>query len=329
MSPVEAEGMQRPVALYRDTARVIWQVAGERAIDALNGLLTNDLISPAPGRVIPCLALTPKGRPLADVQVWKRAPDAGPLLLDLPESGAGQLREHFGRYLPPRFARIEPMSEAALCHLFGPLAATVLSRLIGDGSPAPGPGMLHETRLDSRELLVAGRDVREGGGWALLAPALSPSFETAVADAVAAVGGTVIGERDWETFRIEHGIPMYGRDFDLRNLPQETGLTDATVSFDKGCYTGQEVVARIHYRGHVNRRLVGLVCGADESIPIGTELYVEDRAVGSVTSSAVSPRFGPIALGMIRSEIEAGARLATSAGGDPAIELTELPFTST
>ena len=321
--------MQRPVALYRDTARVIWQVAGERAIDALNGLLTNDLISPAPGRVIPCLALTPKGRPLADVQVWKRAPDAGPLLLDLPESGAGQLREHFDRYLPPRFARIEPLSEAVLFHLVGTGADLVLSRLIGDGSPAPGSGMLHQSRLEAQELLVAGRAGREGGGWDLLAPACTLSVETALAETVAAVGGSVIDTRDWETFRIEHGIPLYGKDFDLRNLPQETGLTEATVSFDKGCYTGQEVVARIHYRGHVNRRLVGLATTAAESIPVGIELYVDDRSVGSVTSSAVSPRFGPIALGMIRGEVEAGARMATSAGGSPSIELAELPFTRT
>jgi folate-binding protein YgfZ len=321
--------MQGSVALYRDADRVIWQATGDRAIEALNGLLTNDLRTPGSCRVIPCLALTPKGRPLADVRVWKRGPDAGPVLLDLPESGAVQLLEHFGRYLPPRFARIEPLSESALFHLVGPGAPSVISRLIGDGSPPPGPGGLHETRLESQELVVAGRAEREGGGWNLLAPVCTRSLEAAIAAAVAAVGGSVIGERDWETFRIEHGIPLYGQDFDLRNLPQETGLTGETVSFDKGCYTGQEVVARIHYRGHVNRRLAGLSRADAEPIPIGIELYAGDRAVGSVTSSAVSPRFGPIALGMIRSEIEAGARLATSAGGDPAIELAELPFTST
>jgi len=321
--------MQGSVALYRDADRVIWQVAGDRAVDALNGLLTNDLRKPGSGRVIPCLALTPKGRPLADVRVWKRAPDAGPLLMDLPESGAGQLLAHFGRYLPPRFARIEPLSQAVLFHLVGPGAPSVISRLIGGGSPAPGPGILHETRIQSEELVIAGRAEREGGGWNLLAPVCTQSVEAAVVASVAAVGGSVIGERDWEAFRIEHGIPLYGKDFDMRNLPQETGLTGATVSFDKGCYTGQEVVARIHYRGHVNRRLVGLARAASEPIPVGIELYVGDRAVGSVTSAVVSPRFGPIALGMIRSEVEAGASLATSAGGDPAIELVELPFTST
>lgn len=319
--------MQRSVALYRDDARVIWQVAGDRAIDALNGLLTNDLRKPGPGHVIPCLALTPKGRPLADVRVWKRTPDAGPLLLDLPESGAGPLLEHFGRYLPPRFARIEPISGAALFHLVGDDAPSVISRLVGTGSPAPGPGMLVDRRLAGQELLIAGRAAGEGGGWHLLAPAGSRSVEAAVAAAVTAVGGSVIGARDWDAFRIEHGIPQYGQDFDLRNLPQETGLTGATVSFDKGCYTGQEVVARIHYRGHVNRRLVGLARTGSEAIPVGTSLYVDDRDVGTATSSAVSARFGPIALGMIRMEIGAGDRLATSAGADPSIELVELPFT--
>lgn len=329
--------MEGSAALYRDADRVIWQAAGDRAVDALNGLLTNDLRRPGPGRVIPCLALTPKGRPLADLRVWKRGADAGPLLLDLPEPAAEPLRDHFGRYLPPRFARIEPMAGAVLFRLLGPDAASVISERILDGAPAPTPGTLHEARLESRQLLIAGRTESEGGGWDLLVPACTRSVEEALIAAVTAVGGCVIGEREWETFRIERGIPRWGQDFDLRNLPQETGLTDATVSFDKGCYTGQEVVARIHYRGHVNRRLAGLArtdAGIDaspgyaEPIPVDGELYLADRVVGSVTSSVVSPRFGPIALAMVRSEVEAGARLATSPGGKATIELRELPFTS-
>jgi len=326
MNAMRRGNIDGSAALYRDADRAVWEAAGDRAVDALNGLLTNDLRRPAPGHVIPCLALTPRGRPLADLGVWKRSADAGAVLLDLPEVGAGPLREHFDRYLPPRFARIEPLSGAALFRLVGPAAASVTARLIGDAVSPPAPGAMVETRLADGDLLVAGRRVSAGGGWDLLVPACSGRVETALIAAVADVGGTVIGEPEWETFRIEHGIPRYGQDFDISNLPQETGLTDATISFDKGCYTGQEVVARIHYRGHVNRRLAGLA-GSEAAIPVGTELYFADRPVGSATSSVVSPRFGPIALAMIRSEVNAGALLSTSAGGRRSIELRDLPFT--
>ncbi len=124
-------------------------------------------------------------------------------------------------------------------------------------------------------------------------------------------------------------IPRYGVDYDLENLPQETGLTGRMVNFEKGCYTGQEVVARIHYRGHVNRRLVGLSRPDEAPIATGTELFDGDRRVGGVTSATTSPQFGSIALGMVRREVEPGARLSTSAGGERTVEVHTLPFTHT
>ncbi|MEJ2482683.1 MAG: hypothetical protein P8049_06105 [Gemmatimonadota bacterium] len=244
--------------LYRDAVREVWKVEGEKAIDGLNGLLTNDLSGPEPGSVIPCLALTPRGRPLVDLRVWKRIPQAGPLLLDLSTAGSEPLREHLGRYLPPRFARIVPLEEAGILRILGPRASSVLTEVLGGGFDPPPTDRFSELEIDSEHVLVAGRPETEGGGWEILALHGADRVQSALDAAVQASGGDSISDESWETIRIERGIPRYGVDYGLENHPQETGLTGRTVSFEKGCYTGQEVVARIHYRGRVNRRLVGL-----------------------------------------------------------------------
>ncbi len=317
------------MSLFRDPARRCWQITGDRAIDALNGLLTNDLRTPESGSVIPCLALTPKGRPLADLQVWKRSPASGPLLLDIAAAGEEALREHLGRYLPPRFAKVESLEDAALLRVLGPAAPAVLAAVLGSESPLPSAERVAEFPFESGIVFVAGRVESEGGGWDVLALHDADRLESALTAAAEAEGGRSISPETWEVMRIELGIPRYGVDFGMENLPQETGLTERMVSFEKGCYTGQEVVARIHYRGHVNRRLVGLARDGETPIAIGTELFEDDRRVGGVSSSATSPDYGSIALGMVRREVEPGARLATSAGGTRTIEVRTLPFTHT
>jgi folate-binding Fe-S cluster repair protein YgfZ len=100
------------------------------------------------------------------------------------------------------------------------------------------------------------------------------------------------------------------------------------VSFEKGCYTGQEVVARIHYRGHVNQRLMGLQASGDQPLRPAAELFREERAMGRITSPVRSPRLGSIALGMIRREVDPGALLAVSAVAKPDVKVRNLPFTS-
>ncbi len=113
-----------------------------------------------------------------------------------------------------------------------------------------------------------------------------------------------------DVLRVEAGLPACGQDMDESNLAQETGLGDA-ISHDKGCYLGQEVVARIHFRGHVNRILRGLEFDGRRADP-GAALRDGDREVGRVTSSVSSPDLGPIGLGYVRREIEPGARLGWS-----------------
>jgi folate-binding protein YgfZ len=113
-----------------------------------------------------------------------------------------------------------------------------------------------------------------------------------------------VSDEAWEVWRIEHGVPLYGVDISRESLPQETGLVVERVSFVKGCYTGQEVLARIHYRGKVNRHLRGLRGPA----PLSAGDVVESggKEVGAVTSAAHSPLLGWIGLATIRREVEPG-----------------------
>ncbi|MGZ4481227.1 MAG: CAF17-like 4Fe-4S cluster assembly/insertion protein YgfZ [Gaiellales bacterium] len=128
---------------------------------------------------------------------------------------------------------------------------------------------------------------------------------------------------EWETARIEAGIPRYGREFDADSMPAEAGLVPLAVSFTKGCYPGQEPVARLHYRGHPNRGVRGLAFAAEVPPPAETPVVAGGRELGRVTSPVVSPRYGPIALAVLRREVADGD--VVDAGGTPAA-VRPLPF---
>ncbi len=126
-----------------------------------------------------------------------------------------------------------------------------------------------------------------------------------------------------EIVRVEHGRPRYGIDLDESTIPQEAGLNERAVSFTKGCYVGQETVARLHYRGKPNRHLRGLRL-SEPSEP-GAALALGERSVGSLGSSVLSPRLGPIGLALVRREAEPGATVSVGEHGASAV-VVELPF---
>ena len=132
-----------------------------------------------------------------------------------------------------------------------------------------------------------------------------------------------ISEQAAEIVRVEHGRPRYGVDLDDSVIPQEAGLNERAVSFTKGCYVGQETVARLHYKGKPNRHLRGL--RLSEPAPAGAELRLGERAVGRLSSSVISPTYGPIGLGLVRREAEPGATVSVGEHGVTA-EVLELPF---
>jgi folate-binding protein YgfZ len=118
-----------------------------------------------------------------------------------------------------------------------------------------------------------------------------------------------------EVMRIEAGTPRHGRELDDRVLPAEAGLVERAVSFTKGCYPGQEPVARLHYRGHANRGLRVLEIVADEPPPHDAELLLDGKAVGRVTSAARRADGSIVALGFVRTSVPEEAELAVASGG--------------
>lgn len=294
-APPGYAALAREAGVFEDDTRQVFRVRGERALQALNGLVTADVLAADHDAAFPTLILTPKGRVLADAVVVRMG-DAR--WLDVPAAAWPELEKHFERYLPPRFAKLEP-SELRVVRIRGPLST---EREGTDPALAALDGPTYSAKAGSRwatAVFKGGFAVRPPEGLDLYLPA----------DQAHGLDLPEVDEAAWEVFRIENGVPLYGRDVTNENLPQETGLVAERVSFEKGCYTGQEVLARIHYRGKVNRNLLGIrVGGPYVSQPLhpGDELLVEERVVGSVTSAAESPVHGWIGLAYLRREVEPG-----------------------
>lgn len=327
-APPGYEALVADAAWYRDAARRVLRVEGDRAADMLDGLLTADIRDPGAGAAFPTLILTPKGRVLADAVVV-RVGDA--FLLDIPEAARSGLEPHFGRYLPPRFARLEPAG-LEVVRLRGPNAADAARRIVPDAAGLPAPerreneGARWAARATDHGILVR-RGGRGGEGFDLYVARGGADPADGLDPPIA-----VASDEAWEAWRIERGLPRFGRDVTEENLPQETGLVAETTSFGKGCYTGQEVLARIHYRGKVNRHLRGLRVhdeggGEGAELSVGDELRRGGRVVGSVTSVARSPRAGHIGLGYVRREVEPGDDVEAGSGAREAVvRVEELPI---
>ena len=265
-----------------DRGRV--RATGTDRVRFLNGMLTCDVEGLSPGEWSPSLLLDRKGH----VQVSLDAVALeGELLLDVDPGGEPLLVETLDRHIVADDVSLESLSAAwGALAIDGPGAAEAAVAL---GAPRLDPG-----RADS----AAGLLWLAGGG--LGGPgvrALGPR------DAIDALRRGLdlpeLAADAAEILRIEAGLTRCGIDTGERTFPQEAGLERA-VSFEKGCYVGQEIVARIHSRGAVNRRLVQFEC--EEPVGPGDEIQVEGRKSGHVTSSAVSPLRGPLCLGYVRAQ---------------------------
>jgi folate-binding protein YgfZ len=298
-------------------------VTGERAAEMLNGLVSQD-VRQLSGAGRPALLLNVKGRVLADLRVF---PTSDGLLLDVPAAGLEKVLATFKKYLPPLYAKYEDLGVAHR-HVgtYGPQAAELVGSVLEVAPPEPELGCL-ETMLAGSPVLVV-RNRRLGvDGVELIGPdeTLAGLWGELEAGVVRA-GGRAVGGRALEVVRVEAGVPRYGTDMGEDNLAQEPGLEEA-LSFEKGCYLGQEVVARIHFRGHVNRHLRGLEFEDGPPEP-GARLLRGEKEVGRVTSAVRSPDLGPIGLGYVRREVEPPetVRWADDDGSEGAVSVVELPL---
>ncbi len=287
-------------------------LSGPEAKPFLQGQVSNDVESLTPGHGCYAAFLTPKGKMLGDLRIL----DAGDeLLLDTERVTLQELFNMIRRFSIGYQVELHKRTlERGLLSLVGPASATVA------GASAL-PEAEHAHLLVSVGELQA-RAIRTDVGVDVLCDAgdVEP-----LAAALQDAGAIKVDEDVVECLRVERGRPRYGIDLDDTVIPQEAGLNQRAVSFTKGCYVGQETVARLHYRGKPNRRLRGLRLSAPAAH--GEEVRFEGKAVGQLRSVAVSPRLGPIALAFVRREVRTGATVVVGAdSGGVVAEVVELPF---
>lgn len=294
-------------------------LTGAGAAEFLTGQLTNDIEALGDGEGCYAAFLTHKGKMLGDLRVLAIGEPPGELFLITERACLQTLFDTIRRFKIGYEVQLQKRTlEAALLSLIGPDARTVCLAA-ADTTP-------HGVEHSHCAAEIAGRGVRlittaQPAGIDVICDA---DDREAVHDALLAAGAQPVGEAAAEVVRIEEGRPRYGVELDETVIPQEAGLNERAVSFTKGCYVGQETVARLHYKGRPNRHLRGLRLAGDAVAP-GAELTLDGRVVGRLASLALSPSLGPIGLALVRREAQPGAVLAAGPDGLDA-EVVELPF---
>jgi len=268
-------------------------VTGKDRVTWLNGLLTCDLVKRPESEGRYGLIVLRNGRVLTDATV---VTDETRAFVVLPATLVETVRAHLEHYLVMEDAAVDPRAFAfEPWAVHGPRSGEVLQAARAGGAAG---GLVDRTGL---------------GGAVILAPeARAAEVRRAVERAVLAGGGTIGDDAGWEALRLERGVPRFGVDFDEKTYPQEASLEKVAVSFDKGCYLGQEVVCMLQMRGHVKRRLAAIVIDG-LALPVRGAAVTDEAGapVGEVTSAAASPTLGKaVALAMIkRAQAERGQQV--------------------
>jgi folate-binding protein YgfZ len=282
------------VGLVDRSERGKFLVRGGEAADFLQGQVSNDVEALLSGQGCYATVLSHKGKLRTDLRVLR---GGDWFWLDTEAIGHAVLEHMLRTYSLGRDVQFEDVTESrALLSLVGPAARERL-----DVAP---PDEENSSVTGEHGLYVAtllGVDV-------ICEPGTRLDVEQ-------------VSEEAAECVRIEAGRPRLGLDMDAETMPQEAGINERAVSFTKGCYVGQETVARLHYRGKPNRHLRGL--RLSEPAERGTEILLGERVVGRLGSTCVSPRLGPIALALVRREAEPGATVEV---GGASAEVVDVPF---
>jgi folate-binding protein YgfZ len=315
LSPAVSEAiMSGAVAAVADVAAL--SVSGSGTIMCLQGVLTNDIEAPGATVFVYGAVLTPKGMIVTDLWITRMASDVH---LSVPSAGHEPLAAVFQRSLPPRLARVEDRSaEVATVRIVGP--ATV-ERVERTDILVPAPGSVTESTLGDVMYTCA----RSPGDAPFVLQLTVPRESTKELLTVLADGGVMVGSvATLELARVLAGWPRLGSEIGDKTLPQEVRFDDIDgVSYSKGCFTGQETVARVHFRGRVNRRVLGLVWDEPPDAH-DTTIFLENSAVGHVTSVVwFAPLNAWIGLGLVRREVDAGAHVAALGGS---ATTSDLPF---
>lgn len=328
---VEAEyaALRRGAGLADGSHADRLEVLGADRQRFLNAYVSCEVKALAPGQSAYGFLTSAQGRILADVTVLAHEDR---LWLALPPGRGEAVAEHLGRYVLADRVEMRPLDDMLPLALLGPRAPQALAVAAGGALPESldAPGRHARATVLGTEVTVERREGPGSDAWILWVSASIAGllFEGLLA---AGEGGEVVpvGHEALEALRVEEGVLRFGRDFGPENFPQETGLAERGVNYTKGCYLGQEVVARIHYRGGVQRQARGLLFADDDPQGPprpGARLLLDGREVGTVTTVALSPALGRTAgLAILhRRGAEPGTRLDVEGGG--AAEVRELPL---
>ncbi len=320
----EYEAARHGVGLAHRSRRALVRISGSDRSKFLQGLLTNDVADLAPGEGRPALFLDIKGHVRGVLDLWAEE-DAIVAGCDI----------GFVEAVLPDLAKYVLGADVSVEDRRGLETVIAVHGARSDDSLArAGIDVPDESPRAHAIGKIAGIEVRLARTPDLGTPGVEVHVPTEAVDDVWAAleeaardfAPIYVGWNVAEILRVEAGVTGFGREISGEEFPQEARLDEA-VDYEKGCYLGQETVARIHYRGQVNRLLSGL--RSESPLTVGAKLISSDKEVGRVTSAVVSPRLGPIALGYVRrQESEAGATLDVRADGADlcTARVVSLPF---
>jgi folate-binding protein YgfZ len=289
-------------------------IGGSEAVMFLNGLITNDVKTLGPNEWMAAAFPNVQGRLLAAVRILHR-PDG--FLVDTESATLETVTQLLSRFtLAGDFRVTDLTSETAMLSIQGKNSAAVIRQACGDAAANVERQKIFAPQLenDSNLNIIRATHTAEDGFDLFI----DANQSQAVRDSLITAGAQSLSPETMELLRIEAGIPLYRIDMDETNVVTETNLDDA-VSFTKGCYIGQEIIARIKYRGHVAKKLAGVILDGEVSLKGGAKiLSPDDKEIGRVTSSTFSPQLErTIAIGYVKYDyLEPGTDVKISTSED-------------
>jgi len=327
---IEHQAVRKQAGLIDQSPRGKLRIKGKDRIDFLHGMVTNDIKKLTPGAGLYAVFTNEKAKMLSDARIYC-LPDV--LWVDLEPEVTDKIQKHLDKYTLVSDVTIENQTDAfGLLSIYGPSSLAIMTQMIGS-EPSTKEHSTMTFSLDGVPILAARNEITGEGGYDLYIPIdrMIPTWNRLIQ-----IGGPYglrpVGLDALDSLRIEAGIPRYGIDMDESTFPMEAGLEKRAISYTKGCYIGQETIARADAQGRMNKRLMGLELTSTSAPTIGQAVQApsapsgtQERVVGTITSAIESPTLGKvIAMGYLHRDFaEPGTTVVVD--GRPA-KVVSLPF---